>query len=139
MQGLNQETIRLALANLQEACHGNAVAKGFHDDMGKILSYVANGPDDVKEAERLQKVVTLLNIGQKLALIHSEVSEGLEGTRKDKMDDHLPHRTMLEVELADAVIRIFDLAGMEKMDLAGAILEKMAYNSGRPFMHGKNF
>jgi NTP pyrophosphatase (non-canonical NTP hydrolase) len=38
---------------------------------------------------------------------------------------------MREVELADAVIRIFDLAGAYRMDLAGAIAEKMAFNASR--------
>ena len=47
------------------------------------------------------------------------------------MDDHLPDRKMLEVELADAVIRIFDLAGACKLDLGGAVVEKMIYNKNR--------
>jgi NTP pyrophosphatase (non-canonical NTP hydrolase) len=38
---------------------------------------------------------------------------------------------MREVELADAVIRIFDLAGAYDMDLGGAIAEKMAFNAER--------
>lgn len=67
----------------------------------------------------------------KLALVHSEVSEALEGVRKNLMDDKLPHRKMIEVELADAVIRILDLCGHEGLDLAGAIDEKLAYNSQR--------
>ena len=68
----------------------------------------------------------------KLMLIVSEIAEGMEGHRKSKMDDHLPHRSMLEVELADAVIRIGDLAGALGLDLGGAIAEKMAYNAARP-------
>jgi len=68
----------------------------------------------------------------KLALVHSEVSEALEGVRKNLMDDKLPHRPMIEVELADAVIRILDLCGHEGYDLAGAIQEKLAYNAIRP-------
>jgi NTP pyrophosphatase (non-canonical NTP hydrolase) len=64
-------------------------------------------------------------------LIHSEVSEALEGVRKDTADTHLPHRKAVEVELADAMIRIFDLAGQMDLDLAGAILEKLAYNQQR--------
>jgi NTP pyrophosphatase (non-canonical NTP hydrolase) len=36
------------------------------------------------------------------------------------------------VELADAVIRIFDLAGAYGMDLGGAIAEKMSFNADRP-------
>ncbi len=38
---------------------------------------------------------------------------------------------MVEVELADAVIRIFDLAGALGLDVAGAITEKMEYNLNR--------
>jgi NTP pyrophosphatase (non-canonical NTP hydrolase) len=67
----------------------------------------------------------------KLALVHSELSEALEADRKDLMDDKLPHRDGREVELADAVIRIFDLAGAFGMDLGGAIMEKLTYNSHR--------
>lgn len=70
-------------------------------------------------------------VGTMLALIHSEVSEALEGFRKGLMDDHLPHRPMAEVELADAMIRIFDLAGSQGFDLGGAFCEKLEYNLKR--------
>lgn len=69
--------------------------------------------------------------GTLLMLIVSEVAEAMEGDRKGLMDDHLPHRSMLEVGLADACIRIFDLAGLKKLDLAGAITEKLEYNRSR--------
>lgn len=68
----------------------------------------------------------------KLMLIVSELAEAMEGDRKDLPDDKLPHRQMREVELADAVIRLFDLAGAYGMDLGGAIAEKMAFNAQRP-------
>jgi hypothetical protein len=42
---------------------------------------------------------------------YTELSEALEGFRKRLMDSHLPDRSAIEVELADALIRIFDLAG----------------------------
>jgi NTP pyrophosphatase (non-canonical NTP hydrolase) len=69
--------------------------------------------------------------GTRLMLIVSEIAEAMEGDRKDLMDDHLPHRKMLEVELADAVIRIFDLCGYEGLDIGGAIMEKLEYNKHR--------
>ena len=71
------------------------------------------------------------NKGELLALIHSEISEALEGERKDLMDDKLPHRKMAEVELADALIRILDYAAGFGYDLQGAFAEKMAYNATR--------
>ena len=71
------------------------------------------------------------NKGELLALIHSEISEALEGERKDLMDDKLPHRRMAEVELVDAIIRILDYAGGFGYDLQGAFDEKMAYNAQR--------
>lgn len=66
-----------------------------------------------------------------LMLIVSELAEAMEGDRKDLMDDKLPHRKMLEVELADAMIRIGDLAGALGLDLGGAVVEKMAFNAKR--------
>lgn len=68
----------------------------------------------------------------KVALAHSELSEALEADRKGLKDDKLTHRDGREVELADAVIRIFDLAGAYNMDLGGAINEKLAFNATRP-------
>ncbi|OTG82551.1 hypothetical protein B9T31_14770 [Acinetobacter sp. ANC 4558] len=71
------------------------------------------------------------NIPEMLCLIHSEISEAMEGHRKNLMDDKLPNRTMLEVELADAVIRICDMAGGLGLDLHGAIQEKLEFNKHR--------
>ena len=71
------------------------------------------------------------NVGEMLMLITSELSEGMEGHRKNLMDDKLPTRSMLEVELADAVIRIFDMAGGLGLDLPGAWRAKMEYNAVR--------
>jgi len=66
-----------------------------------------------------------------LMLCVSELAEAMEGHRKNLMDDHLPDRKMLEVELADTVIRIFDMAGGLDLDVPGAIVDKLRYNTQR--------
>lgn len=73
----------------------------------------------------------ILLVPEKLCLTHSELSEAMEGHRRGLMDDKLPHRSMLEVELADAVIRILDLAGALNLDVASAMVEKLAFNQKR--------
>jgi NTP pyrophosphatase (non-canonical NTP hydrolase) len=71
------------------------------------------------------------NVPEMLCLIHSEISEAMEGYRKNLQDDKLPHRKMIEVELADALIRIGDLATFLGLDVGGAVVEKMAFNASR--------
>lgn len=81
---------------------------------------------DIHTGEPVQR-----NKGELIALMHSELSEALEGERKNLMDDKLPHRRMAEVELADTIIRILDYAGGFGYDLQGAFDEKMAFNARR--------
>ena len=101
-----------ALNLVIQACHGAALKGGWWHDP-------ASGA-------KLQR-----NKGEMLCLIHSEISEAMEGARKGIMDDHLPNRPMEEVELADAIIRICDYAGGFGLDVAGALEEKLAYNAQR--------
>jgi NTP pyrophosphatase (non-canonical NTP hydrolase) len=107
--------VQAAARILQRACHGAAYAAGWWGD-----GTTSPDPRDNK-----------MCFSNKLCLVHSEVSEAMEGDRKSLKDDHLPHRDMREVELADVVIRVFDLAGAYSMDLGGAIAEKMAFNASR--------
>lgn len=72
------------------------------------------------------------NKGEMLALIHSEISECLEGVRKSTLDSHLPQYSTEIVELADAVLRIFDYVEGHKLGALGpVILNKMLYNRER--------
>ncbi len=72
------------------------------------------------------------NKGEMIALMHSELSECLEGVRKSIPDNHLPQYSMELVELADTIIRIFDYAEGHKLGALGpVILNKIMYNRKR--------
>lgn len=74
---------------------------------------------------------------QRLMLIVSELSEALEALRKGNTpDSHIPDFTIMEAELADAVIRIMNLSTSEGHRLGEAIVAKTAYNANRPYKHG---
>src|SRR6478736_1821756 len=81
---------------------------------------------------------TLLNnrftpyvIATKILMTVTELAEATEGYRKDLIDDKLTDRPMFEVELADALIRILDIAGDMKYDLGGAMEAKRSFNFRR--------
>ena len=106
------------IREMQKAAWNNSEAKGFH-----------NGDEN-------------RNIPTKLMLIVSELAEALETYRNNEpcplwFDyDRGGKPEGIAAELADAVIRIGDLAGIMNFDLEQAIEEKMSYNTGRPYMHG---
>lgn len=125
---MTRELIEAAAVNIQG--NRDAIVDTFHAlavdiyDMNKANGFW-DGPQD--------------SFGQKIALVHSELSEALEADRKNLQDDKLPDREGREVELADAMIRIFDLAGRYDMDLGGALVAKITFNASRPYKHGKAY
>lgn len=111
------------LAALQAHIHQGNVDAGWWKDLQTGTDFAA----EARSGSRFGKAL----VAEKLALAHSEISEGLEGARKNLMDDKLPHRPMIEVEIADAIIRLLDLGGALQLDIAGAIEEKLAFNKVR--------
>ncbi len=123
--------------DLCKKVHANAIEKGFYED-GKAT-----------------------NMGERIALIHAEVSEALEADRKDSycscstelfnniktlhIDEEFKYfyqkvvKGTFEEEMADIVIRVMDMCAYKGIDLEGHILAKMRYNSMREKMHGKAY
>jgi NTP pyrophosphatase (non-canonical NTP hydrolase) len=132
-----------AVRRLISGCYSTALDKGWWEKYG----------DNVHEAKK--KWVPEI-IGSKVALMHSELSEALEELRNRRDYGMTPYFSKgdqiieivsaglrenakpegLAAELADAVIRIFDLAGWLGLDLAKAIEWKMQYNKTRSHKHG---
>lgn len=113
---------------LQNLCHDASKTAGWwtHQPTGTDLVALINQPVD-----SMEELLAGALVAQKLCLTHSEISEAMEGHRKGLQDDKLPHRPMIEVELADAIIRACDLAGALGLDLGGAIAEKLSFNAQR--------
>ena len=66
----------------------------------------------------------------KIMLVVTELGEAAEAVRKHDMEN-------FSEELADTLIRIYDICGRMDIDLGKAIAEKMAVNEGRPYKHNK--
>lgn len=107
-----REGVESLVHTLTRVCHNAAVEGGWWHD--------------VETGEPLAR-----NDGELISLMHSELSEMLEGVRKNEDDKHLPHRKATEVEAADAIVRILDYCGARGLDVAGALVEKIAYNLER--------
>lgn len=92
--------------------------------------------DDKKAIDRIPEA---------LCLIHSEISEALEDSRKPGFNpvtitfvrDGKPEG--FGIELADAIIRILDLSEALGINIEQALYLKAVYNQERPYKHGKRF
>jgi hypothetical protein len=109
------ESLACGISAISTYCHEQARSAGWWNDIHTGESLIGKR-----------------NRSELLLLAVSELIEANEGFRKNIMDDHLPHRKMAEVELADAFIRICDLAESEGYDLGNAVVEKLVYNANRP-------
>ena len=97
------------------------------------------------------------DLSRKLLLVVSECCEAMEAERNGKeplgkethkyLTNSLPTpeqfaeqlRGTIEEEIADAVIRLADIAGMLGMDLDWWVQAKMIYNRNREHKHGKKY
>jgi NTP pyrophosphatase (non-canonical NTP hydrolase) len=112
------------IQKLQKEIHANAREKGWWPE----------GDDDTN------------NIMEKLMLVVTEIAEAAEEHRNYKTGDGIyysPSPDTMDgkpegfgIELADTVIRIFDLAEYLGIDMQKCIEIKMKYNTTRSLRHG---
>ena len=120
--------------------------KGFHETEEKLNRALSSCSDLQEEAHGLF-------VARRLALIQSEISEALEACRKNKHADFQAFeaagetkeafeeyvKDSFEDELADALIRILELAATENIDMEKHVSAKMRYNAERPYKFGKAY
>ena len=82
-------------------------------------------------------------IGWRLALIHTEVSEAAQLVKRNASNDIFEHaladpevKAEFAEEIADVMIRCIDLADFCGFDLGRACMEKASKNLGRPYKYG---
>jgi NTP pyrophosphatase (non-canonical NTP hydrolase) len=126
----------MEIKDLIKEAHENAVKHGFWEDY-KFLSNLSSDVNNVFAVDKSLKLLDVKSmadnaIGNRLMLITGEVAEAHEALRKNDADN-------FQEELADIVIRIFDLCGGLTIDLEAEIHKKMEKNKDRPYKHGKAF
>jgi len=124
------------LKALVRMCHDNSKAKGWWQDQTQPQLTA------VPDAVLLDADLVRATIPEKIALMHSELSEALEEYRNGHIVMYTfavdPKPEGLTVELADTIIRIFDLVGALGVedDFVNALFAKMDYNTTRSHRHG---
>jgi len=131
----------MTLNDLRDKAFGYAERQGFHEkiNFGERLMLIVSELSEALEADRNGKhpppmLLCHDGIGHFTQALVEIPADKIE---KDLYEGHI--RGTVEEELADALIRIGDLAGILKIDLDWHVRAKMAYNETRPYMHGKKY
>lgn len=126
--------------------HQTAKEKGFWDkedwNLGEKLMLVTSELGEALEADRTGKYANIERFEDWLKE-HPPFGGGpgeqaiADATFVKYFEEHI--KDSFEDEMADAVIRLFDLAIKKNVDLEYHIYHKMAYNATRTKLHGKKY
>lgn len=121
-----EQAVDRVIHQLCEQAHATAVSKSWYDKPVDMPTHIALVHSELSEALEEYRALQTLNVG------------GIRFERKTMPNGQLgsPEPKGVDIEFADAAIRIFDLCRYHGIDLAHAIRVKMAFNATRPPRHG---
>lgn len=127
----------MTINEVVKKAHNTAIEKGFWDkpdwNLGEKLMLVTSELGEALEADRTRQYANKEEFNSFLATSGKYTIEQYAQAFKENIKDSF------EDEMADAVIRLFDLAGKMNIDLEYHILHKMNFNSTRDKLHGKKY
>jgi NTP pyrophosphatase (non-canonical NTP hydrolase) len=136
------------LTELSVLIHKNNVKKGFYDDgkknFGELLMLVVSELGEALEAMRKRR----FSNWEKEATDYNEILKNVTNVSGDELEKQLIARResfsvnikdTVEDEIADAIIRLFDVCGYYEIDIEKQIRAKLEFNTTRPYKHGKEF
>lgn len=122
------------LNELAQTIHQGVKEKGFWDaerNVGELLMLVTSELGEAMEAHRKGRICTDGPgvIGHVIKENDEWFKEFFEKLVKDTFED----------EIADAIIRLLDMAAGLNIDIDAHISAKLRYNASRPRLHGKRY
>jgi len=122
----------MSLNKLRDRAYKIADEHGFHEnwDFARALMLTVSELSEAMEADRKGQWLGNPELLSGKKLLDVEITSG-EYRRTVK--------GFVEEEIADAIIRLLDIAGVHNIDLDWHVAAKMAYNEKRPYKHGKKY
>lgn len=137
---MNKEIMETNFNEIAKQIHAGNVARGFDGNIekGTALMLVVSELAEALEADRNNRYA---NKNQYIKDMQSPISEHEAANQteifKYYFEQHI--KDTFEDEITDAMIRLFNLAGLYNIDLDFHIREKLTYNATREFKHGKKY
>jgi NTP pyrophosphatase (non-canonical NTP hydrolase) len=129
------------LTEFSKDIHKGNVKRGFYDDPKEIGTVLMLIVTELAEAMESYRGNNRLGSGRLASLEWDSLDNTLneDFSQEDINQFRAVVKDTFEDEIADTIIRLFDLCGWMNIDIHKHIILKLKYNSTRPYKHGKAF